>query len=78
MNSGFGFETPVAGEGRQAEVPYLRCARLVPRRTYEEREKMVIKDRIGAFWYVMKFNLFYSMKKSFRSLPAACFWGSCL
>jgi glycosyltransferase involved in cell wall biosynthesis len=69
-SSGFGFEIEVT-----AKVAKLNCRLYeVPisyhGRTYEEGKKIGTKDGIAAFWYVIKFNLFCSLKESYRSLPA--------
>lgn len=68
-SSGFGFEIEVT-----AKVAKLNCRIYeVPisyhGRTYEEGKKIGTKDGIAAFWYVIKFNLFCSLKESFKSLP---------
>jgi glycosyltransferase involved in cell wall biosynthesis len=68
-SSGFGFEIEVT-----AKVAKLNCRLYeVPisyhGRTYEEGKKIGTKDGIAAFWYVIKFNLFCSLKESYRSLP---------
>jgi glycosyltransferase involved in cell wall biosynthesis len=69
-SSGFGFEIEVT-----AKVAKLNCRIYeVPisyhGRTYEEGKKITAKDGVAAFWYVIKFNLFCSLKESYRSLPA--------
>jgi len=68
-SSGFGFEIEVT-----AKVAKLKCRIYeVPisyhGRTYEEGKKIAAKDGIAAFLYVIKFNLFCSLKESYRSLP---------
>jgi dolichol-phosphate mannosyltransferase len=70
-SSGFGFEIEVT-----AKVAKLKCRLFeVPisyhGRTYEEGKKIGTKDGIAAFWYVIKFNLFCSLERSYRSLPGA-------
>jgi glycosyltransferase involved in cell wall biosynthesis len=70
-SSGFGFEIEVT-----AKVAKLRCRLFeVPisyhGRTYEEGKKIGTTDGIAAFWYVIKFNLFCSLERSFRLLPHA-------
>jgi glycosyltransferase involved in cell wall biosynthesis len=69
-SSGFGFEIEVT-----AKVAKLRCRMYeVPisyyGRTYEEGKKIGPKDGIAALWYIVKFNLFCSLEKSYRHLPA--------
>jgi hypothetical protein len=69
-SSGFGFEIEVT-----AKVAKLNCAVYeVPisysGRTYSEGKKIGLKDGIAALWYIFKFNLFCSLKESYRVLPA--------
>jgi glycosyltransferase involved in cell wall biosynthesis len=69
-SSHFGFEIEVT-----AKVAKLRCRIYeVPisyyGRTYEEGKKIGPMDGIAALWYIVKFNLFSSLEKSFRHLPA--------
>jgi glycosyltransferase involved in cell wall biosynthesis len=68
-SQGFGFEIEVT-----AKVAKLKCRIFeVPisyyGRTYEEGKKIGLKDGIQAIWYIIYFNLFCSLKKSFHSLP---------
>jgi len=70
-SSGFGFEIEVT-----AKIAKLGCRLFeVPisyhGRTYEEGKKIGAKDGIAAFWYVIKFNLFCSLERSYRLLPRA-------
>jgi glycosyltransferase involved in cell wall biosynthesis len=69
-STGFGFEIEVT-----AKVAKLRCRIYeVPisyyGRTYEEGKKIGAKDGVAALWYLVKFNLFCSLEKSYRLLPA--------
>jgi glycosyltransferase involved in cell wall biosynthesis len=66
----FGFEIEVT-----AKIAKLKCAIYeVPisyyGRTYEEGKKIGLRDGISAFWLVIRFNLFCSMRSSFRELPS--------
>lgn len=68
-SSGFGFEIEVT-----AKLAKLKCAMYeVPisysGRTYEEGKKIGIKDGVAALWYIFKFNLFCSLKDSYRQVP---------
>lgn len=70
-SSGFGFEIEVT-----AKVAKLRCAMYeVPisyhGRTYEQGKKIGLTDGFAALWYILKFNLLCSVKRSFRVLPAS-------
>ena len=69
VSSGFGFEIEVT-----AKVAKLKCVVYeVPisyyGRTYEEGKKITYKDGVAAAFYVLKFNLFCSLKRSFRHIP---------
>lgn len=68
-SKGFGFEIEVT-----AKIAKLGCAVYeVPisyyGRTYEEGKKITYKDGVAALWYIIKFNIFSSLKKSFTSVP---------
>jgi glycosyltransferase involved in cell wall biosynthesis len=68
-SSGFGFEIEVT-----AKVAKLKCAIYETPisyygRTYEEGKKITAMDGIWAAWYVLRYNLFCSMKDSFTSPP---------
>jgi glycosyltransferase involved in cell wall biosynthesis len=66
---GFGFEIEVT-----AKIAKLRCRVFeVPisyyGRTYEEGKKIGTKDGLDAIFYILKYNLFVSKKRSFRKMP---------
>jgi len=68
-SSGFGFEVEVT-----AKIAKLGCAVYeVPisyyGRTYDEGKKIGLKDGIAAVWYIVRFNLFISLRSSFRATP---------
>jgi glycosyltransferase involved in cell wall biosynthesis len=70
ISSGFGFEIEVT-----AKVAKLHCRLYeVPisyyGRTYQEGKKIGTKDGIAALWYIVKFNLFCSLDRSYRLIPA--------
>lgn len=69
-SSGFGFEVEVT-----AKVAKLKCSIYeVPisyyGRTYEEGKKIGTKDGIAAIFYILKYNLFTGVRRSFREIPA--------
>lgn len=69
-SSGFGFEVEVT-----AKLAKLKCAMYeVPisyyGRTYEEGKKITYRDGIAALYYIVRFNLFCSLKSSYTELPA--------
>ncbi len=66
---GFGFEVEVT-----AKVAKLKCAVYeVPisyyGRTYDEGKKIGFTDGLIALWLVIRFNLFCSLRSSFRQVP---------
>jgi len=68
-SEGFGFEIEVT-----AKLAKLKCAIYEAPisyygRTYEEGKKITIKDGFAAVWYILKFNLFCSLKGSYRRTP---------
>ncbi len=68
-SSGFGFEIEVT-----AKAAKLKCAMYeVPisyrGRTYEEGKKIGLSDGFAALWYILKFNLFCSLRDSYRVVP---------
>ncbi len=70
-SSGFGFEIEVT-----AKIAKLKCAIYEAPisyygRTYEEGKKIGFSDALAALWYILKFNIFCSLKNSYRELPAS-------
>ena len=68
-SNGFGFEIEVT-----AKVAKLRCRMYeVPisyyGRTYDEGKKIGPMDGIAALWYIVRFNVFCSLKDSYRIVP---------
>ncbi len=69
VSSGFGFEVEVTAKvaklrGAIYEVPISYYGR-----TYEEGKKITFKDGLLALWLVIRFNLFCSLRASFRRIP---------
>ena len=72
-SSGFGFEIEAT-----AKVAKLGCAIYeVPisyyGRTYEDGKKIRARDSIAAFWFILRFNLFSTLRSSFRANPKETF-----
>ena len=70
VSKGFGFEVEIT-----AKVAKLKCAIYeVPisyyGRTYEEGKKIGFADCVAALWYVIRFNLFTSVKASYKAMPS--------
>jgi glycosyltransferase involved in cell wall biosynthesis len=68
-SSGFGFEVEVTAKvaklgGAIYEVPISYYGR-----TYQEGKKIGLSDGLMALWLVIRFNLFCSLRASFRQLP---------
>ena len=68
-SKGFGFEIEVT-----AKIAKLGCAIFeVPisyyGRTYEQGKKIGFSDGLAALWYIVRFNLFCSLRSSFRESP---------
>lgn len=66
---GFGFEIEVT-----AKVAKLKCRVYeVPisyyGRTYEEGKKIGVRDGIDALFYILKYNLFVGLDKSYKKMP---------
>ena len=69
VSSGFGFEVEVTAKvaklgGAIYEVPISYYGR-----TYREGKKIGLSDGLVAVWLVIRFNLFCSLRASFRQLP---------
>lgn len=69
VSSGFGFEVEVT-----AKLAKLRCAIYeVPisyyGRTYEEGKKIGFLDGVEALFLILRFNLFTSLRSSFKEVP---------
>jgi glycosyltransferase involved in cell wall biosynthesis len=69
QSSGFGFEIEVT-----AKIAKLKCAIYETPisyygRTYEEGKKITAWDGVAAVYYILRYNLFCSLKKSFYRMP---------
>jgi glycosyltransferase involved in cell wall biosynthesis len=69
VSSGFGFEVEVAAKIAKLKVAIYEVPISYYGRTYEEGKKIVLKDGLIALWLVIRFNLFCSLRASFRELP---------
>jgi len=68
-STGFGFEVEVI-----AKVAKLKCAIYETPisyygRTYEEGKKITYWDGVAAIYYILRYNLFCSLEKSFHRMP---------
>ena len=70
-SSGFGFEIEVTAKVAKLGVAIYEVPISYHGRTYEQGKKIGMKDGIAALWYIVRFNFFCSLEKSFRTLPEA-------
>jgi glycosyltransferase involved in cell wall biosynthesis len=69
VSSGFGFEVEVVAKIAKLKVAMYEVPISYYGRTYEEGKKIVFTDGLIALWLVIRFNLFCSLRASFRQLP---------
>jgi glycosyltransferase involved in cell wall biosynthesis len=69
VSSGFGFEVEVTAKIAKLKVPIYEVPISYYGRTYAEGKKIVFRDGLVALWLVVRFNLFCSLRSSFRELP---------
>jgi len=69
VSSGFGFEVEVTAKMAKLKVSIYEVPISYYGRTYAEGKKVFMKDGLIAIWLVLRFNLFCSLRSSFRQLP---------
>jgi glycosyltransferase involved in cell wall biosynthesis len=69
VSSGFGFEVEVVAKIAKLKVAIYEVPISYYGRTYDEGKKIVFMDGLIALWLVIRFNLFCSLRSSFRQLP---------
>jgi glycosyltransferase involved in cell wall biosynthesis len=69
VSSGFGFEVEVTAKVAKLKVAIYEVPISYYGRTYAEGKKIVFSDGLIALWLVLRFNLFCSLRSSFRQLP---------
>ena len=69
VSSGFGFEVEVTAKIAKLKVAIYEVPISYYGRTYDEGKKIGVMDGIVALWLVFRFNLFCSLRSSFRRLP---------
>jgi glycosyltransferase involved in cell wall biosynthesis len=69
VSSGFGFEVEVTAKIAKLKVAIYEVPISYYGRTYAEGKKIFLKDGLIAIWLVVRFNLFCSLRSSFRKLP---------
>ena len=70
VSSGFGFEVEVVAKIAKLKLAIYEVPISYYGRTYAEGKKIVFMDGVIALWLVIRFNLFCSLRASFRELPA--------
>jgi len=69
VSSGFGFEVEVVAKIAKLKVPIYEVPISYYGRTYDEGKKVVMTDGLIALWLVIRFNLFCSLRNSFKQVP---------
>jgi len=69
VSSGFGFEVEVVAKIAKLKIAIYEVPISYYGRTYEEGKKIVFMDGVVALWLVLRFNLFCSLRSSFRQIP---------
>ena len=69
VSSGFGFEVEVVAKIAKLKLAIYEVPISYYGRTYAEGKKIVFMDGVIALWLVIRFNLFCSLRASFRELP---------
>jgi hypothetical protein len=67
---GFGFEIEVAAKVAKLGVSIYEVPVSYYGRTYEQGKKVGLRDGVAAVWYIVRFNLFCSLRRSFNQMPA--------
>jgi glycosyltransferase involved in cell wall biosynthesis len=71
VSSGFGFEVEVTAKIAKLGVAIYEVPISYYGRTYAEGKKILMRDGLIAIWLVLRFNLFCSLRSSFRQLPVS-------
>jgi glycosyltransferase involved in cell wall biosynthesis len=69
VSDGFGFEVEVAAKIAKLKLAIYEVPISYYGRTYAEGKKIGFMDGVSALWLVIRFNLFCSLRASFRELP---------
>lgn len=69
VSSGFGFEVEVTAKAAKLGCTIYEVPISYYGRTYKEGKKIGAKDGIKALWFILRFNLCWSLRASFRRLP---------
>jgi glycosyltransferase involved in cell wall biosynthesis len=69
VSSGFGFEVEVTAKIAKLKTAIYEVPISYYGRTYDEGKKIGAIDFFVAFWLVLRFNLFCSLRSSFQQVP---------
>jgi glycosyltransferase involved in cell wall biosynthesis len=69
VSRGFGFEVEVTAKIAKLKLAIYEVPISYYGRTYDEGKKIGLKDGLIALWLVLRFNLFCSLRASFRQVP---------
>lgn len=69
VSRGFGFEIEVTAKLAKLKCKVYEVPISYYGRTYEEGKKIGMKDGLEALWFILRFNLFCSLKASFKEMP---------
>jgi glycosyltransferase involved in cell wall biosynthesis len=69
VSSGFGVEIEVTAKIAKLKAAVYEVPISYYGRTYEEGKKIGLIDGILAIWYIIRFNLFCSLRQSFKEIP---------
>jgi glycosyltransferase involved in cell wall biosynthesis len=69
VSTRFGFEVEVTAKIAKLKAAIYEVPISYYGRTYEEGKKITFADGLAAVWLVIRFNLFCSLRSSFRELP---------
>jgi glycosyltransferase involved in cell wall biosynthesis len=67
-SEGFGFEVEVTAKIAKLKCPVYEVPISYYGRTYEEGKKIGARDGLAALWYICKYNMLVSTKRSFNPL----------
>jgi glycosyltransferase involved in cell wall biosynthesis len=68
-SKGFGFEIEATAKAAKLKCSVYEVPITYNRRTFEEGKKISMWDGMAALWYIVKFNLFCGIEKSFKEMP---------
>lgn len=68
-SSGFGIEIEVTAKVAKLHAVVYEVPISYYGRTYQEGKKIGFTDGLHALWYILRFNLFCSLNRSFRVIP---------